>query len=125
MTTKSDRDIFRALHDKTAKAIRRGEKFARSLKRVITQRDPETSLQPFLEAIEKGLATLGAEADELKRIGWPKKRAGKTRGKAKPAKATPTGDAKAKAGGKASKTRVKGSGPKTGGNHRLNRREAA
>ena len=114
MATKSDRDIFRALHDETAKAIRRGEKFARSLKRVIAQRNPETSLQPLLEAVEKGLATLGAEADELERIGWPKKGADKTRGKSKPATATPTGDAKAKAGGKASKTRARRSGPKPG-----------
>lgn len=125
MATKSDRDMFRALHDKTAKAIRRGEKFARSLKRVITQRDPDTSLQPLLATIEKGLATLGAEADELERIGWPKKRAGKTSGKANPATATPTGNAKAKAGGKASKTRAKRNGPKRGTSHRLNRREAA
>ena len=125
MATKSDRDIFRALHDDTAKAIRRGEKFARSLQRVIAQRNPETSLQPLLEVVGKGLATLGAEADELERIGWPKKGAAKTRGKAKPATITPTGDAKAKAGGKASKTRAKGSGPEPGTSHRLNRREAA
>ena len=85
MATKSDRDIFRALHDDTAKAIRRGEKFARSLKRVIAQRNPETSLQPLLEVVGKGLATLGAEADELERIGWPKKGADKIRGKSKPA----------------------------------------
>ena len=87
MATKSDRDIFRALHDDTAKAIRRGEKFARSLQRVIAQRNPETSLQPLLEVVGKGLATLGAEADELERIGWPKKGAAKIRGKSKPATA--------------------------------------
>ena len=83
MATKSDRDIFRTLHDDTAKAIRRGEKFARSLKRVIAQRNPETSLQPLLEVVGKGLATLGAEADELERIGWPKKGADKIRGKSR------------------------------------------
>lgn len=112
IATKSDRDMFRALHDETAKAIRRGEKFARSLKRVVARRNPDTSLQPLLDPIEKGLATLGAEAAELKRIGWPNKWAGKTRGKSKPVTATSTG--KAKAGRKASKTRAKGSGPKTG-----------
>jgi hypothetical protein len=115
MAIKSDRDTFRTLHDETAKAIRRGEKFARSLKRVIAQRNPDTSLQPFLKAVEKGLVTLGTEADELERLGWPKKAVEKTRGKSKPATETPNGEtkAKAKAGGKALKVRTKGTIAKT------------
>ena len=105
MATRTDRDTFRTLHAETAKAIQRGEKFARSLKRVIAQRTPETSLQPLLEMVEKGLVTLGMEAKELERIGWPKKGSEKIRSMAKPA-----GTAK----GKTSKTRAKKGGPKTG-----------
>ncbi|ANY82833.1 hypothetical protein BB934_31860 (plasmid) [Microvirga ossetica] len=82
MATKSDRNTFRTLHAETAKAIQRGEKFARSLKQVVDQRNPDTSLRSLLETVEKGLVTLNAEADELKRIGWPARGAAKTRGKA-------------------------------------------
>ena len=114
MATKSDRDIFRALHDDTAKAIRRGEKFARSLQRVIAQRNPETSLQPLLEVVEKGLATLGAEADELERIGWPKKGADKIRGKSRQA-TTAMGDAKTKVDGNTSNPRAKKNRSQTSG----------
>jgi hypothetical protein len=73
MAPKSDRDTFRTLHAETAKAVQRGEKFARSLKRVIAQRNPETALQPLLEAVKKGLGTLGAEADDLERIAGRKR----------------------------------------------------
>ena len=112
MATRTDRDTFRTLHAETAKAIQRGEKFARSLKRVIAQRTPETSLQPLLEMVEKGLVTLGMEAKELERIGWPKKGSEKIRSMAKPAAAIPNGNAKAE--GKTSKTRAKRGGPKAG-----------
>jgi hypothetical protein len=112
MTTKSDRDIFRTLHAETAKAIRRGEKFARSLKRVVAQRNPDTPLQPLLRAVEKGLATLGIEAGELERIGWPKKESEKTAGKSKLFTGAQKSDAKDMAGGRASKTRVKGTSAK-------------
>ena len=126
MATKSDRDIFRALHDDTAKAIRRGEKFARSLKRVIAQRNPETSLQPLLEVVGKGLATLGAEADELERIGWPKKGADKIRGKSRQATAQRWATPRAKVDGNASNPRAKKNRSQTSGSsRRLNRREAA
>ena len=113
MAPKSDRDTFRTLHAETAKAAQRGEKFARSLKRLIAQRNPDTSLQSLLEAVEKGLVTLGTEADELERMGWPKKGVDKTRNKAKAVTATPTGDGKTKTDGKASKTRAKGNSAKT------------
>jgi hypothetical protein len=73
MTSKSDLNTYRSLHEETAKAIRRGEKFSKSLERVVAQREPNTSMKPLLKALGKGLSTLRHESNELERLGWPKK----------------------------------------------------
>jgi hypothetical protein len=65
MAKESNRDTFQTLHAETAKAIQRGAKFARSLMRWIVQRNPDASLQPLLEAVEKDLVILGARRMNL------------------------------------------------------------
>lgn len=87
MTGKKERDGLRELHDQTLKALRRGEKFAKSLTRIMAQSDPDAPAQALLKSVEDGVAMLRKQASELERLGWPSKVQEKAKGKLKSAKA--------------------------------------
>ena len=106
MAGKKERDGFRELRDQTVKAIRRGEKLAKTLTRIVAQTDPAAPAQLLLTSVEKGIAQLRSDVQNLEGRARSKKRADKAKGALKPkaAKKVRGDSAKTKAGAKAPAT---------------------